>query len=287
MVTITTTSFKFSVLARDTARLKDIHWMRVLTDEDDRLVVFQPVSGMEKSSGVLKLGTSNKGHKTLTAKSVIRRTPWIWAVASVKAVAARKFELKEYPGPIPSGEGEKPWFIRLMPAFEESVLPSQIGSLGPGVKGIYRYWSGGEVVYIGKGIIRDRYQQESERVSWESPESSTRSSRRTNKLWNGKLGGLIVFGRIMVAICQGTTVSAASDHARRPVPRFHSATGDDASQALLPARKPRNAPRIARNRALSPSWRVDGTEWPHQVPLSAPRPARYSAHCSMRTRRRS
>ena len=140
--------------------------MRVFTDDDKRLVVFRPVSGLEKRPGLLKLGTSRKGYKTLTAKGVIAQTTWIGAVARLADVEARKFELKEYPGSLPPGEGESPWFIRLMPAFEESVVPSQVGSLGPGIKGIYRYFSGGMVVYIGKGIIRDRYQQEPERASW-------------------------------------------------------------------------------------------------------------------------
>ena len=166
VVTLTPTSFKFSVLARDTARLQDIHWMRVFTDDDDRLVVFQPVPGMEKRPELLKLGTSKKGHKTLMAKGLIAQTPWIRAVAHLQDVEARKFELKEYPGPLPTGRGATPWFIRLMPAFEESVAPSQAGSLGPDTKGIYRYVGGGEVVYIGKGNVRDRYQSEPERASW-------------------------------------------------------------------------------------------------------------------------
>lgn len=166
VVTITPKSFKFSVLARDTARLGDIHWMRVFTDEVDRLVVFRPVSGLERRPGLLKLGTSRKGYKTLTAKGLIARTAWIGAVARLADVEARKFKLRKYPGKLPPGEGERPWFIRLMPAFEESVVPSRVGILGSGDKGIYRYFSDGEVVYIGKGIIRDRYQQESERASW-------------------------------------------------------------------------------------------------------------------------
>ena len=167
VVTLTPTAFKFSVLARDTAQLQDIHWMRLLTDEDNRLVVFEPVAGMEKRSGLLKLGTSRTGHKTLTAKGLIASTPWIKGVASLEDVEARKFEMKEYPGPLPPGtHGQRPWFIRLVPAFEESVVPSQVGSLGLDTKGIYRYLSDGEVVYIGKGIIRDRYQAEPQRASW-------------------------------------------------------------------------------------------------------------------------
>lgn len=169
VVKIDPTSFKFSVVARNLAQLKDILWMRVLTDEDDRLVVFVPVSGMEKRPGLLKLGTSSKGHKSLTAKGLISQTPWIKAVASLKDLEARKFEMKKYLGPIPPKpdiQSQPPWFIRLMPAFEEEVLPSEIDSLGPGKKGIYRYLHEGEVVYIGKGNIRDRYRTESNRKLW-------------------------------------------------------------------------------------------------------------------------
>ena len=141
--------------------------MRVLTDEDDRIVVFEPVAGMEKRPGLLKVGTSRKGHKTLTAKGLIASTPWIKAVALLEDVEARKFEMKEYPGPLPAGiRGQRPWFIQLIPAFEASVVPSQVGSLGPDTKGIYRYVSDGEVVYIGKGVVRDRYQAEPQRASW-------------------------------------------------------------------------------------------------------------------------
>ena len=141
--------------------------VRIYTDEEDRLVVFRPIPGMKKRSGLLKLGTSRTGHKTVTAKGLIASAPWIKAVAFLKDVEARKFELTEYPGPLPSDiRGQKPWFIRLMPAFEKSVPPSQVASLGPNAKGIYRYRSGGEVVYIGKGNIRDRYQADPQRASW-------------------------------------------------------------------------------------------------------------------------
>ena len=167
VVRLTRTAFHFSVLARDTAQLQDIHWMRVHTDDDDRLVVFEPVSGMEKRPELLKLGTSKGGYKRLTAKGLIGETPWIKAVADLEHVQDRKFQMKEYPGPLPEGlRGQGPWFISLIPAFEESVFPSQVPSLGPDKKGIYRYLSDGEVVYIGKGIIRDRYQAEPQRASW-------------------------------------------------------------------------------------------------------------------------
>ena len=169
-VTITPTSFKFSYVARDRAQLNDIHWMRVHMDSDDRLIVFEPVPGVGKRRGCLKLGTSKRGHKTLTAKGLISQELWIREIARLPNVAYRRFEMSEYHGSIPDRqETTTPWFIRLMPAFEERVFPSEINSLPQDAKGIYRYRGGDdgdEVVYIGKGCIRDRYQQEPARSDW-------------------------------------------------------------------------------------------------------------------------
>lgn len=56
-----------------------------------------------------------------------------------------------------------------MPAFEESIEPSGIRELASSVKGIYRYRGGDdgeEVIYLGKGSIRDRFEQESLRRGW-------------------------------------------------------------------------------------------------------------------------
>ena len=167
-VTINSTSFQFSSAARDRAQFQDIHWIRVHIDPDDRLIVFEPVPGVAKRSGCLKLGTSPKGQKKLIAKGLISQQPWIHAVANGNNVAHRKFEMREYHGPIPDRQGKHtPWFIRLMPSFEESVVPSEINSLSQETKGIYRYRggdNGDEVIYIGKGHVRDRFQQEPGRV---------------------------------------------------------------------------------------------------------------------------
>ena len=169
MVTVNPTSFTFSVEARDMANLKDMHWMRVHTDPDERLIVFEPFAGLDKRPGLLKLGTSNMGHKRLTAKGLIAQRPWIKAVAALP-LEQRKFEIKPYLGPMPpskkNGEARKPWYIQLMPAFEEFVIPSQIDRFAATEKGIYRYWSDDEVVYIGKGNIRERFQSETERKNW-------------------------------------------------------------------------------------------------------------------------
>ena len=52
-----------------------------------------------------------------------------------------------------------------MPAFENWVLPSNIHTLNSDTRGIYRYRKADEIIYIGKGRIRERY-QELGRNSW-------------------------------------------------------------------------------------------------------------------------
>ncbi|MCY3821476.1 MAG: hypothetical protein OXH52_19340 [Gammaproteobacteria bacterium] len=82
--------------------------------------------------------------------------------------------MKPYLGPVPSpapGErsGSACGYIRLMPAFEESITPSRITESRDDLKGIYRYLGGGdgqEVIYIGKGSIRRRFQEEAARRQW-------------------------------------------------------------------------------------------------------------------------
>ena len=174
VVTITPRAFRFSVTASNTANLGEIHWMCIHTDPDDRRIVFEPVPGLNKRPGLLKLGTQSGGYRILIAKGLIAQSPWIKSIAAMP-VEARRFEMKQYPGPLPPLEhdGSKPrkpaWYIQLMPAFEKSIVPSEIKQLGSNTKGIYRYRGGAngeEVIYIGKGNIRNRFEEEPLREKW-------------------------------------------------------------------------------------------------------------------------
>ena len=170
VVVINLTGFRFSVMARNAAQLTEINWMRLHTDSEERLIVFEPVPGLEKRPDLLKLGTSKTGHKRLAAKGLIRRTPWIRSVAAQTSLEARTFDLRRYHGALPprsdGDRGNQPWYIQLMPAFEHSVFPSSIHIINSDTRGIYRYLKGDEIIYIGKGRIRDRY-REPGRNTWE------------------------------------------------------------------------------------------------------------------------
>ena len=192
-VTVSSTSFKFASDTVLMASLQDINWMRVAGDPDKRTIVFQPVLGMDKKIDLLKLQTEQKGkmiRKTLTAKGFINRNSWIKKVAHSKEKRLKRFELKKYESTLPpllaiatseSKSRGDAWYIRLMPTFENSVLVDKISSVNSSDKGIYRYWggnSGNEVVYIGKGLVRERFQSSPARKEWGVKKSRVFVNRR-------------------------------------------------------------------------------------------------------------
>lgn len=52
-----------------------------------------------------------------------------------------------------------------MPIFENSIKRDKVDKIGYEVRGIYRYVDNGRVVYIGKGVVRQRL-QELQRGEW-------------------------------------------------------------------------------------------------------------------------
>lgn len=161
LVTVDAASFKFNAAARSRARLQDFHYMQVHFDPEERLIVFEPMPGARKKAGWLKLGRESK---SLPAKGIVSSNDWIKAVASHQDIADRKFEISPYDGDV------RGWSIQLMPAFEKFVVPSEIHRVEEGARGIYRYRggdSGDEVIYIGKGNVRARLRQESQRKDWQ------------------------------------------------------------------------------------------------------------------------
>lgn len=64
---------------------------------------------------------------------------------------------------------ENTWVAQLCPAFEISVLREDIDNIPTNAKGIYRYLCNGEVVYVGRGWIRNRFNDTS-RIEWEFDE---------------------------------------------------------------------------------------------------------------------
>lgn len=153
LVTVERGGFRFSAAAARLAGLRSAHWVRISSDESERLIGFEFFDDPIQPEDTNKLMRGRGRACGCRAKGLVN-TPWISPVAAKKL----KFELFPYP------RDQKIWVIRLAPWFELAVRPEAIGRLGDAA-GIYRYRDvGGEVIYIGKGRIADRFREPSRRT---------------------------------------------------------------------------------------------------------------------------
>ena len=154
LVTVAPEVLRISAEAAKRAGLESAHWVRISTDDRERLIGFEFLDDPSRPKDAHKLARpKGSSGRDCWAQGLINDTPWIKAVAAKK----RKFKLFQYPG------DPKIWAIRLAPWFELSVLPENISSIGTGA-GIYRYRDArDEVIYIGKGRIVDRYRDPARR----------------------------------------------------------------------------------------------------------------------------
>ena len=92
-----------------------------------------------------------------TSVAIVNKFSWIEAVANLPDKKDRRF--------FPKKEGNI-WAIQLCPAFEKRNA-RESANIPSGVVGIYRYVrENGEIVYIGRGNIRDRLNSP-ERKDWD------------------------------------------------------------------------------------------------------------------------
>jgi hypothetical protein len=101
-------------------------------------------------------GGRGRGRMAQT-QALIRDFPWIGAVARAKENAVRRFQPQWN-----SADGL--WIVEMCPSFEVKV--SHKSEIPSDLRGIYRYWRGDEVVYIGRGVIRSRASSP-ERTTWD------------------------------------------------------------------------------------------------------------------------
>jgi hypothetical protein len=91
------------------------------------------------------------------AKAFRQRSPWIAYIADQHDVDFRRF--------VARNEGEH-WIIDFgMPPFG-SMIERRAFKVQKGTVGVYQYFDGGEIVYIGRGDIRRRF-QEDQRHHWQ------------------------------------------------------------------------------------------------------------------------
>lgn len=114
---------------------------------EDRVVGFRFHNNKEDRDAWSLYG-EGASSRCVTATALFKIHKWIKAVAQQDR-NNRRFE------PEWDKEG-KMWFIRLVPSFEERVERKNILNIPSGLRGIYRYLSDNETVYIGQGQIRSQ-----------------------------------------------------------------------------------------------------------------------------------
>ncbi|MBI3586604.1 MAG: hypothetical protein HY088_05705 [Ignavibacteriales bacterium] len=125
-------------------------------DEEQRKIGFE-FSAKNVSDAYPIQRVQNKGFRS-SAGELVQRNLWIKKVAQLKNLEQRKFIAIE--------ENKNVWVIQLIPAFEYKVKKSEKLSIAAEARGIYRYLDkDGNIVYIGKGIIRGRL-SEPTRKDW-------------------------------------------------------------------------------------------------------------------------
>lgn len=115
-------------------------------ERDDDAFVLARDGGRRVTSGY---------HRVINAKSLVSQSPAILALTKEDA-RARRYE--------PQKDASGRWVIHLAPCFE--MVLTQPDQIPQGSTGIYRYRSGLETIYIGRGNLRDRLALP-ERRTWE------------------------------------------------------------------------------------------------------------------------
>jgi len=95
--------------------------------------------------------------RVIQIQSVMSKNRWLRAASELKDGRARQYSPSKHP------DGK--WVISIRPAFEVTSLRANASQIPDDLTGIYRYLLNGEVVYIGRGVIRSRLASP-ERSDW-------------------------------------------------------------------------------------------------------------------------
>ncbi len=151
MISLNNNRFSYNAIFSRIVDLDKFSYVSYYIDNDDRKIGFE--FKKEEDSNTFKIVKSpDKGNYSQCTE--LFRIPWIFKASQQKGLNRFK--------PIRDG---KIWAITLMPIFENSIKRDKVDKIGYEVRGIYRYVDNGRVVYIGKGVVRQRL-QELQRGEW-------------------------------------------------------------------------------------------------------------------------
>jgi hypothetical protein len=150
-VTISKNRFSFNSAMKKLAELEKNQYVNFSVDEEDRRIAFEfkPINNDDDDFKVI-----NVTKQPLCVCAELFKKNWISKISELKG--QNVFAAKH--------EGKK-WIITLCPSFENQIKRSDAKNIPSDVSGIYRYLDSGNIVYIGKGNIKNRLNL-SERTNW-------------------------------------------------------------------------------------------------------------------------
>lgn len=153
-ISIKPNRFYFNVVFVRVAQIESYSFMNIFCNDDERCIGFQ-FKKEKDSPDDYKINGSIKKGLYGQCREIVEKG---WVRSVIQNNKNNQFYV--------SRDG-KIWFIKLMPAFETSVLRSEYQKINAELCGIYRYVNKEhEIVYIGKGNIRKRL-SENQREGWD------------------------------------------------------------------------------------------------------------------------
>jgi len=151
-VTVSNNRFSFNTVMKKLAELEKNQYVNFFVDDEDRKIAFEfkPTNNDDDDFKVI-----NVNKQPLCVCAELFKKKWVSKVSELKK-GHNTFAAKR--------EGKK-WIITLCPSFENQIKRSDIKNIPSDIDGIYRYLDNGNIVYIGKGNIKNRLNS-SEREKW-------------------------------------------------------------------------------------------------------------------------
>lgn len=143
IITIFGSRFSYNSVFSKIAELERKHFVTYFIDEENRKIGFE-FKDAEDQDNYKVIGTKQKGYNSQSTELFAMK--WIQKISGIKGMNRFK----------PIREGNL-FVITVMPVFENSIMREDYLKIPAAACGIYRYLDQGQVVYIGKGNIRNRY----------------------------------------------------------------------------------------------------------------------------------
>jgi len=152
--------FRFNSTFVKESELRKYNRVKVYVDEENYQVGFEFHNDeSDSNSRTLQFGQNTASIK---ASEIFNKIGFLKKIEQQANLDDRRF-------PVKFDKAEKLYVINLRPSFEQEETNTNINKIPRNISGIYRYLRDDQIVYIGKGRIRDRLDSP-ERKNWEFDE---------------------------------------------------------------------------------------------------------------------